>query len=63
MRRGRSRASLCDQCANRDSEKMADLQAIWRDAGLAPFRHVWCGATDAPEDERWHTCPMFREFE
>ena len=56
------RVPLCDMCSKRDSETESDLQETWELMGREPFRHVWCGAIDGPEDLRWATCPMFEEM-
>ena len=59
----RASVGLCERCSRRDLDKEADLQETWALVGWEPFRHVWCEASDAPEDMRWHTCPAFEEME
>ncbi len=49
--------SLCAACPNNDWQKMQELFLAYKDAGLKPPTHIWCKATDRPEDPHYNNCP------
>lgn len=55
--------ALCEACANNDWERMREIKAVYADCGFPPPKHVWCRATDRPEDVRWQRCEGFRRME
>lgn len=52
--------SLCDRCENNFCELNAKIKKAAKDAGVE-ITSIWCGVTDRPEDERWDSCPNFKE--
>lgn len=51
---------LCEKCANNDWERMGDIKTVYRMAAVPEPKHIWCKATDRPEDMRWNHCEGFR---
>lgn len=49
-------ASLCERCANNDWQRTNEIKAVFADCGWDIPAHVWCKATDRPEDERHARC-------
>lgn len=54
--------SLCEQCENYDYQYTKYIHECCEDAG-EKLTCIWCAASDQPEDERWHSCPNYKEYE
>lgn len=55
--------SLCERCQNYNWRKMQTIIDVFRDAGMERPRHIWCSATNRPEEiEEWH-CSNFKPYQ
>lgn len=55
--------SMCERCKEYNWRKMQDIIDVFRDAGLERPKHIWCKATNRPEDIQYAFCPNFIGFE
>lgn len=50
---------LCEKCRNYDWEAMREIKAVYASCGWPMPSHIWCKATDRPEDMRYRRCENF----
>ena len=55
--------SLCEQCRNHNWQYMQTIIGAYRDSGLERPHHIWCDATDRPEDLRFDFCQFYNPVE
>lgn len=54
--------SLCEQCRYNDWRHMQEIIDAYKAAGLERPHHIWCAATDRPEDLQFEMCGSYRPY-